>query len=41
MDDKKLAELEKAWKDAMTAAQKYVVENQFWRARGAKTVARV
>jgi len=28
-DDKKLAELEKAWKDAMTAAQKYVVENQF------------
>ncbi|HWY22536.1 MAG TPA: pitrilysin family protein [Candidatus Acidoferrum sp.] len=28
-DDKKLAELEKAWKDAMTAAQKYVIENQF------------
>jgi predicted Zn-dependent peptidase len=28
-DDKKLADLEKAWKDAMTAAQKYVVENQF------------
>ena len=28
-DDKKLSELEKAWKDAMTAAQKYVVENQF------------
>jgi predicted Zn-dependent peptidase len=28
-DEKKLAELEKAWKDAMTAAQKYVVENQF------------
>jgi predicted Zn-dependent peptidase len=28
-DEKKVAELEKAWKDAMTAAQKYVVENQF------------
>jgi len=28
-DDKKVAELEKAWKDAMTAAQQYVVENQF------------
>jgi predicted Zn-dependent peptidase len=28
-DEKKLAELEKAWKDAMAAAQKYVVENQF------------
>ena len=28
-DDKKLAELEKAWKDAMEAAQKYVEENQF------------
>ncbi|MGA2203842.1 MAG: pitrilysin family protein [Terriglobales bacterium] len=28
-DDKKLAELDKAWKDAMTLAQKYVVENQF------------
>lgn len=28
-DDKKLAELEKAWKDAMTDAQKYVIENQF------------
>ena len=28
-DDKKVAELEKAWKDAMAAAQKYVVENQF------------
>jgi len=28
-DDKKVAELEKAWKDAMDAAQKYVVENQF------------
>jgi predicted Zn-dependent peptidase len=28
-DDKKLAELEKAWKDAIAAAQKYVVENQF------------
>jgi predicted Zn-dependent peptidase len=28
-DDKKVAELEKAWKDAITAAQKYVVENQF------------
>jgi len=28
-DDRKLADLEKAWKDAMTAAQKYVVENQF------------
>ena len=28
-DDKKLADLEKSWRDAMTAAQKYVVENQF------------
>ena len=28
-DSKKVAELEKAWKDAMAAAQKYVVENQF------------
>jgi predicted Zn-dependent peptidase len=28
-DDKKVAELEKAWKDAMAAAQSYVVENQF------------
>jgi len=28
-EDKKLAELEQAWKDAMAAAQKYVVENQF------------
>ena len=28
-DEKKVAELEKAWKDAMEAAQKYVVENQF------------
>ncbi|MGO9088867.1 MAG: M16 family metallopeptidase [Candidatus Sulfotelmatobacter sp.] len=28
-DDKKVAELEKAWKDAMAAAQQYVVENQF------------
>jgi len=28
-DDTKLAELEKAWKDAMAAAQKYVVEEQF------------
>jgi len=28
-DDKKLAELEKAWKDATEAAQKYVEENQF------------
>ncbi len=28
-DDKKLGELEKSWKDAMTAAQKYVIENQF------------
>jgi len=28
-DDQRLTELEKAWKDAMTAAQKYVVENQF------------
>jgi predicted Zn-dependent peptidase len=28
-DDKKVAELEQAWKDAMAAAQKYVVENQF------------
>ncbi len=28
-DDKKVAELEKAWKDAMAAAQKYVAENQF------------
>ena len=28
-DEKELAELEKAWKDAMSAAQKYVVENQF------------
>ena len=28
-DEKKLAELEKAWKSAMDAAQKYVIENQF------------
>ena len=28
-DDNKVAELEKAWKGAMAAAQKYVVENQF------------
>lgn len=28
-DDKKVAELEKAWKDTIAAAQKYVVENQF------------
>jgi predicted Zn-dependent peptidase len=28
-DDKKVAELEKAWKDAMAAAQSYVLENQF------------
>ena len=28
-DAKKLADLEKAWKDAMATAQKYVVENQF------------
>jgi len=28
-DDKKVAELEQAWKDAMAAAQKYVIENQF------------
>lgn len=28
-DPAKVADLEKAWKDAMTAAQKYVVENQF------------
>src|SRR5215831_313563 len=28
-DPQKVAELEKAWKDAMAAAQKYVVENQF------------
>ena len=28
-DNKKVAELEKAWKDAIAAAQKYVVENQF------------
>jgi predicted Zn-dependent peptidase len=28
-DDKKVVELEKAWKDAMAAAQKYVEENQF------------
>jgi len=28
-DDKKVADLEKTWKDAMTAAQQYVVENQF------------
>lgn len=28
-DDKKVAELEKAWKDAGAAAQGYVVENQF------------
>ena len=28
-DEKKVADLEKAWKDAMTAAQEYVVENQF------------
>jgi predicted Zn-dependent peptidase len=28
-DDKTLADLEKSWRDAMTAAQKYVVENQF------------
>ena len=28
-NEKKVAELEKAWKDAMAAAQKYVAENQF------------
>jgi predicted Zn-dependent peptidase len=28
-DDNKVAELEKAWKDAMAAAQKFVVEEQF------------
>ncbi|HXX21712.1 MAG TPA: insulinase family protein [Terriglobia bacterium] len=28
-DDKKVAELEKAWKDAIAAAQKYVVTNEF------------
>jgi len=28
-DDKKVAELEKTWKDAMEAAQEYVVENEF------------
>jgi predicted Zn-dependent peptidase len=28
-DEKKAVELEKAWKDAIAAAQKYVVENQF------------
>ena len=28
-DEKKVVELEKAWKDAIAAAQKYVVENQF------------
>ena len=28
-DDTRVAELEKAWKDAMAAAQQYVVENQF------------
>ncbi len=28
-NDKKLTELEKAWRDAMTEAQKYVIENQF------------
>lgn len=28
-DDKRVAELEKAWKDAMAAAQKYVIVNQF------------
>ncbi len=28
-DDKKVAELEKTWKDAIAAAQKYVAENQF------------
>lgn len=28
-DPAKVADLEKAWKDAMAAAQKYVVENQF------------
>jgi len=28
-DDQKVAQLEKTWKDAMAAAQKYVVENQF------------
>jgi predicted Zn-dependent peptidase len=28
-NEKKVAELEKDWKDAITAAQKYVVENQF------------
>ena len=28
-DEMKVADLEKAWKDAMAAAQKYVVENQF------------
>ncbi len=28
-DDKKVAELEKTWKDAMDAAEKYVVKNEF------------
>jgi predicted Zn-dependent peptidase len=28
-DEKKVAELEQAWKDAMANAQKYVIENQF------------
>lgn len=28
-DDKRVAELEKAWKDAIAAAQKYVIVNQF------------
>ena len=28
-DEKRVSELEKQWKDAMTVAQKYVVENQF------------
>ena len=28
-DDKRVAELEQSWKDAMAAAQKYVIENQF------------
>jgi predicted Zn-dependent peptidase len=28
-DDKKVAELEKAWKDAIAAADKYVVKNEF------------
>jgi predicted Zn-dependent peptidase len=28
-DEKKMAQLEQAWKDAMAAAQKYVIENQF------------